>query len=379
MGINLKRVVIRTDASWHIGTGHVMRCLTLARALRAKGAECLFVHRLHKGHMVDRIRSEGFRVMDLPAPSECRDALPKDDYRLWLGISPEIDAAQTAQVLQDSPPDWLVVDHYALDAEWESAVRRSEFQIMALDDLADRVHDCDVLLDQNYFPEPEQRYMGLVPKSCQLLAGPRYALLRAEFAELHRRIGPRRGPVARVLVFYGGIDPSNETSRALRVLSRDEFQHLAVDVVVGPHNSFRNEIVALSSRRPKTAVHGPQEHLAGLMAEADLALGAGGTTTWERCTSGLPSIVTTIARNQEPFNRALADDGAIHYLGHFDEASDDELASALRELIRDPTRLATIARRAWQVTDALGALRTAEVIIPTPKKSLTLHRLPHPN
>lgn len=351
-----------------------MRCLTLGRALRAKGAECLFVHRLHKGHMADHIRSEGFAVMELPAPSECSDALPEDEYRLWLGVSPKIDAAQTGQVLKDTHLDWLVVDHYAIDAEWESTARTYAPHIMALDDLADRVHDCDVLLDQNYFREPEQRYTGLAPKSCQLLAGARFALLRPEFSELRRLIGPRRGPVARLLVFYGGVDPSNETSRALRVLSRTEFRQFAVDVVIGANNPHRDEIEDLSSRRQMTEVHGPQEHLAGLMAEADLALGAGGTTTWERCTTGLPSIVTAIARNQEPFNRALAEDGSIIYLGRSDETSDDALAATLRDLVGNPERLAALTRRAWRVTDGLGALRVAESIFPTLKNSLSLRR-----
>ena len=366
------QMAFRVDASSRIGTGHVMRCLTLAQALRDKGAECLFVHRSHSGNMADRIRAEGFPILELPPPERAADEAEDAAYVQWLGVPQAQDAEETRAVLAGCEPDWLVVDHYALDAEWESALYDTVGRIAVLDDLANRPHDCNVLVDQNYFSDPEGRYSGWLPSRCQLLTGPRYALLLPEYAQLRRLRGPRRGPPSRVLVFYGGVDPTNETARALRVLSRPQFRHLAVDVVVGANNPHCTDLEAMAADRPQTEVHRPRPHLAGLMAEADLALGAGGTTTWERCAAGLPAVVTAVAENQEPFNQALAQDGVIRYLGRYDAITDDDPAAALAGLVDDPAALRALAGRAWRITDALGALRVAEALLPTDTENLAL-------
>ena len=368
----MMRVVFRVDASNHIGTGHVMRCLTLADALRAKGAECLFIHRAHAGNMAKTIGTRGYVVRILPAPPAKVGLKDSTEYAHWLGVPAAQDAKETREVLGEERPDWLVIDHYALDSAWEAELRPIVGSIAALDDLADRPHDCDLLLDQNYFLEAAARYSEFVPQAATRLCGPRYALLRPEYARARRLIGPGRGPVSRVLVFYGGADADNETGRALRILSRPEFAHLAADVVIGANNPHKESLRQQIKQRPLTTVHAPREHLVDLQIEADLALGAGGTTTWERCALGLPAIVTAVAENQEPFNQCLADDGAICYLGHRNTLSDETLAQALQEVIADPEALAAQAARAWRVTDGLGAWRVAEAINPTPRDCLAL-------
>ena len=366
------RVAFRVDASLEIGIGHVMRCLTLGDALREKGAECLFIHRAQIGNMAETIRARGYAVRALPAPAAEGGLEDSTEYARWLSVPAAQDAKETREVLGEERPDWLVVDHYALDAAWEKELRPVVGSIAALDDLADRPHDCDLLLDQNYFPQAQARYSEVVPQAATRLCGPRYALLRPEYAQARRLIGPRHGPVRRVLVFYGGTDPENETARALRVLGRPEFGDIAVDVVIGANNPHQETLRQQAEQRPGTMVHGPREHLVDLQIEADLAVGAGGTTTWERCALGLPSIVAAVAENQEPFNQCLADDGAICYLGHRKALSDETLAQAVQEAIDDPEMLAAQAERAWRVTDGLGALRMADAMNPTPRELLTL-------
>jgi len=351
----MMRIAVRADASVRIGTGHVMRCLALAGALRDGGAEVRFICRAHPGHMTDRIKADGFAVSSLTAPDP--------DDTSWLGAPVEADAAETVAALDGWRPDWLVVDHYALGAHWERAVRPHAGAVLAVDDLADRAHDCDVLLDQNHHPEAEARYAGLVPEGCRLLCGPRFSLMRPEYAAMRRLLdGPRDGTVARVLVYYGGVDATNETARALRVLSEPAFSALAVDVVVGANHPDRADIEALVTARPNTTLHGPRLHLADLMARADLALGAGGATTWERCCLGLPALVTVMADNQESLSESVQRTGATRILGRGGALSTLALHEALSDLCRDPAGLAGQSRAAWALCDGRGARQCAAIL-----------------
>jgi len=361
----MMRIAVRADASVRIGTGHVMRCLALAGALRDGGAEVRFICRAHPGHLIDRIEDDGFAVSPLTAPDP--------DDTSWLGASVEADAAKTIAALDGWRPDWLVVDHYALGADWERAIRPHVGAVLAVDDLADRAHDCDVLLDQNHHPEAEGRYAGLVPQTCRLLCGPWFALLRPEYATMRRLLdGPRTGPVARVLVFYGGSDPTNETARALRVLSELPFSALAVDVVMGANHPDRTGIAALVAARPNTTLHGPRPHLADLMARADLALGAGGATTWERCCLGLATIATTTAENQTDQMMRMAEAGALLSVGASATVTDAVLSKTLSTLLGQADGPARLSDAAFQVTDGTGAARVAEVLCPGGDSALRL-------
>jgi len=356
------RIAFRVDASVRIGTGHVARCLTLADGLRERGAECLFVHRRYDGHLHDRIEKRGYSVEALPPPDRDTSSAADDDYSAWLGVAPQRDAAETLDALGKAAIDWLVVDHYGLDVSWHGALRERVDRIAVIDDLANRPHDCDLLLDQNYFNSPESRYEGLVPSDARTLLGPRFALLDPEYAVARRFVRPRRGPLSRVLVYYGGSDLTGETIRALRVLGRPELGKIAADVVIGPNTPRREEIRNLAHARPRTSVHGPRDTLLDLAVQADLALGGGGTATWERCALGLPAVVTAVAPNQVPFNEALAADEKICFLGLSGGVEDEDLADALGELLEDPTCLPALANEAWNVTDGMGVERVVDVM-----------------
>lgn len=339
-------VLIRADASVAIGTGHVMRCLTLAQALREKGAAVAFLCRDLPGNLNSHIEQLGFRVHPIP--------LGEDEG--W-----DEDARRTQATISNSGkhPDWIITDHYGLDARWESALRPFTHHIMAIDDLADRSHDCDLLLDQNSYAGQETAYAALIPPHAIQLLGPKFALLRNEFAQMRATLKPRDGSVKRILVFFGGSDPSNETEKALAALAAPEFAEIALDVVVGASNPQRERISLLCISRPNITFHCQASNMAELMARADLSVGAGGTTSWERMALGLPTLVISVAGNQEQIALHLAALGAQRYLGKAGDINTDQLRAALLECMHAPADCAAMSSIAMELADGLGTTRVA--------------------
>jgi UDP-2,4-diacetamido-2,4,6-trideoxy-beta-L-altropyranose hydrolase len=374
------KVAIRVDASNRIGLGHLARCRTLAEGLRERVAGVHFVCRAHPGHQTDALRAEGYPVSALPAPPA--QHMADGDYAAWLGVPQSRDAAETLAALAAAPAaagdgaaqagrlgpdclptDCLVVDHYGLDADWERALRPHVGRILAIDDLANRRHDCDLLLDQNYAENAAERYRGLVPAGTQLLLGPQHALLHPEYARARQGLAERDGRVRRVLVFFGGTDPQNLSGRALAALSDATLSHLAVDLVVGANNPHADSLAAQAAARAQTRLHGPRRHLADLMAAADVGIGAGGATTWERCCLGLPSLVVSVAENQRPSCSVLAAAGVIAYLGHWDQVTVATLRQALASLTAEPTSLQALSSAGLALVDGHGARRVVAALL----------------
>jgi UDP-2,4-diacetamido-2,4,6-trideoxy-beta-L-altropyranose hydrolase len=357
-------VVFRADASQRMGTGHVMRCLTLADALRVRGAQVAFVCRDLDGDLMALLRKRGMDVRALRAPtSDTVKAAP--GYAGWLGVPERTDAEETIAALGSAQPDWLVVDHYSLGRAWEQQVRPTVGKLLVIDDLADRRHDCDVLLDPNHWVDGDRRHVGQVPEACQVLSGAQYTLLGPEYTTARRTAPARDGHVRRVLVYFGGSDPHNITGMTLAVLSQSEFGHLDADLVLGPNNTHRGAIHTQAAGRPRTTVHEPRAHLADLMMRADLAVGAGGVATWERMCLGLPSLVVSIADNQRPTCEALFADGVIQYAGDWTSVGPADLARNLRQMLAEPDRLARLSSRGARLVDGLGASRVAAVMFPS--------------
>jgi len=349
-----------------------MRCVTLADALRERGAVIRFICRAHPGHLEKLLQQRGMVVCLLATPKEESTKRDLDGYAAWLGASQKEDATQTIEALHNERPDWLIVDHYGLDAEWERMLRPHVARLMVIDDLEDRPHDCDLLLNQNYSNETGERYRALVAAECTLALGTRYALLRPEYAQYRRAQRPGGHAVRRVLIFFGGSDPNNVTGMALDALCKPGFEHLQVDVVIGKNNKYRPNLERTILSRPRTNAFGPRLHLADLMAAADLAIGAGGVTTWERMCLGLPSVVVSIAENQEPSCRALSDAGLIRYLGTFEDVGASAIGEVVREYVDNPRSLLELGTRSKLVVDGLGTSRVAEYIVQTPVKGLRL-------
>ena len=296
------RVVVRADASLQIGTGHVMRCLTLATGLADRGAQVDFICRAHEGNLIALIEQRGFRVITLLCASGADKAsLDQPVHAHWLGCDWQTDAQQSLGAIFGMV-DWLIVDHYALDHRWETAMRPKCARIMCIDDLADRSHDCDLLLDQS-LGRCSQDYAHLVPEPAKLLLGPKYALLRPEFAQwrdasLARRETPQ---LRHILVTMGGVDSDNVTGRVLAALQGQETTTLdKITVVLGPHAPWREQVTKQAAAMPvPTQVLSGVDNMAELMASCDLAIGAGGSTTWERCALGVPTLTIVLAENQQ--------------------------------------------------------------------------------
>ena len=365
------KVIFRVDASLRMGIGHLMRCLTLADALRERGARVRFICREHKGHLIDQLRQKAIPVTILPAPPP-NDTSVSEDYAVWLGVSQAEDARESIDALDKEMSDWLVVDHYGLDVKWEKQLRPHVKKLMVIDDLANRHHDCDVLLDQNYSFKGNMRYAGLVPDSCNLLFGPSYALLRPEYVTYRKVLRERNGQVNRVLVFLGGSDPYNISGFSLRVLSDTVLKHLQVDLVIGANNQNRNELQRQAQLRPNTRIFDSQPHLADLIVQADLAIGAGGATTWERMCLGLPTVVISIADNQKPASEALSAANLIYYAGCFSKIKQQELLDILKNLVWNAEKLSKLSEQNMLLVDGLGTLRLVEVLFPASAHELSL-------
>ena len=364
------KVVFRVDASYVIGIGHIMRCRTLAAELQNKGNQIHFITRAHLGHLADLLERDGFEVTLLPKPEDV-DPSP-NAYEAWLGVSQQEDADQTISALSKKQPDWVIVDHYGLDNFWEAQIQLHTHKLMVIDDLANRTHSCDVLLDQNYAACAQKRYQQWVPPHCIQLIGPRYALLRPEYIEHREKMEPRTGTIRRIFVFMGGADNDNITGRILAALSSIALAHLDVDIVIGPNFTNKDEVIDQATKRANTEIHILRPHLADLMARADLAIGAGGTTTWERMCVGLPSLTISIAENQVAVCELLSSSGLIWYLGCSQGISVSAIESYLHDALRMQLQLHAMSIGNKNLVDGRGVKRVVEVIFPTSSSNFTL-------
>lgn len=354
-----KKISFRVDASAQIGTGHFMRCLTLADELKQRGAQVRFVSRNLPVHLRGMLESKEIEFVPLGSSvsAEVTDDLA---HSHWLGVGQAQDAQDTIQALSDQAWNWLIVDHYALDTRWETALRDTCDGILVIDDLADRRHDCDVLLDPNFYVDMAKRYDDKVPAHCRLLLGPSYALLRDEFRRLRAQVKPRTGQVKRVMVFFGGVDANNYTERAIQVLASSGLLGVIVDVVIGAHHAHRAEIEALCLKHNFNC-HVQTDRIAELMALADLAIGAGGSATWERCCLGLPSLTICAAANQQ---KQISDAASAGLLYALELSGDVQMALGLhlRALVENSHLRQFISGHAMQAVDVRGVSRVVATI-----------------
>ncbi|MFA6700378.1 MAG: UDP-2,4-diacetamido-2,4,6-trideoxy-beta-L-altropyranose hydrolase [Thiomicrospira sp.] len=349
------RVVIRVDASVQMGTGHVMRCLTLAQALKKQGADVAFICRLHEGHLIDVIQQQGFEVYPqvITRPA---NTLKQDESSLfhadWLGGTQAQDAEQCRPILQRIQPDWLIVDHYAIDRDWHAALSGCYRRLMVIDDLTDRAHLADLLLNQNYGANPAD-YRSLVGAQCRLLTGTHYALLREEFAQWRAlSLARRQTPVFKhLLITLGGADADNVTGAIIEQLATTALpESLQISVVMGASTLHKARVIAQARRLPwQTEVRVNVTNMAELMCQADLAIGAAGATTWERCCLGLPTIQFVIAFNQRQVAEQLAQAGLVKTV--------DNVAGLPLLLADAPNWMAELSHKSAQICDGLGCQR----------------------
>ena len=342
----MTRVVFRADAGPRIGAGHVARCLALAGALAGRGASIAFAMRRGSARAVSGFDTSGFERIDLP---EEDDDVPPLLAALGGGT------------------DVLIVDHYGWHGEQERATRPRARRIVVIDDLADRAHDADLLIDATP-GRGSSAYRSKVPQAAKLLLGPQFAMLRPEFAALRPKVAARRtsnDEVLSVLVSFGGLDSKNLTQRSLDAIVSSGIDSRFVVVLGGaaPHvGSIGDSVKRIAARGFDVTLHLQSERMGELMMKADLAIGAAGGTALERCVLGLPSIVVALADNQLGAARALAAEGAIEFLGSHENVSSDEIGKALTGLATDVDKRRGMSERAAEICDGLGACRVANAV-----------------
>ncbi|WP_394128828.1 UDP-2,4-diacetamido-2,4,6-trideoxy-beta-L-altropyranose hydrolase [Shewanella maritima] len=363
------QVVIRVDASTTMGTGHVYRMLTLATRLQQSGHQVLFVSRKLNGNLFDIIKAQ-FELITLPSPKQhCQNA--HNQHGDWLEVDYETEISEITSVLRQylnnlkiNKFDWVVADHYAIDHTWHRAVKALTHAIMQVDDLADRKHECDLLLDQNFYSDSSVRYQQHVPAQCITLLGPEYALLRDDFLPYRQQLKPysERINQKRVVLFFGGMDRDNETEKALLGLLGVHSDHI-FDVIIGQHNPHKDRLQALcDAEKSRVILHIQTKKVAAIFAEAFLYVGAVGATTWERCVLGLPAIVCSLALNQRQLSQDLHLINAHMYLGEHTKLSSAHYQDAFQRMISDKMALTLQSKLCMKLISGKGCQKVVSTM-----------------
>jgi UDP-2,4-diacetamido-2,4,6-trideoxy-beta-L-altropyranose hydrolase len=309
-------VAFRVDSSTEMGIGHLMRCLTLAKAIKNKyKAGMYFFTRASQGNINHLITPAGCKLIEM-SPHKRVTTTPLQ-HSQWLGASQDEDAKEFISLtnkLNITSYDLLIIDHYAIDVEWETLVAPKADKLFVIDDLGDRKHKCDYLLDQT-FNCSAAKYQDLVPSQCTFMLGTRYALLRDEFQISTNDIINTRDAIMgnTILIMFGGTDPDNLSLIALKIVtSRDDVN--IINIIMGPSALHLKSISEYCKNDNRIRLHVSPNNIAELMLTSTLAVGAAGTTSWERCAMGLPSVVVIQADNQRQIGRELETEGVLTVL-----------------------------------------------------------------
>jgi len=341
------QIFVRVDSSTNIGTGHAMRCLTLAKQLKKMNFDVEFISKKLGGDISQLVKKNGFKVHYL-------------DKKLTISKSSIKDAEQTTKIINKNRKvlPYLIIDHYDLDIKWEKRLREFVNKIIVIDDLADRKHDCDLLIDQNFYNNLKNRYNKLLSKRTVKLLGPKYAMLRDEFFEFRKKVKPRK-KFRKLLISFGGTDSTNETRKVLKSIKFLKNEKLErVDVVFGGVN--KNEIKKLCQPIPNAKLHSNVKNIAKFMYNSDFAIGAGGSTIWERFCLGLPTYVSVVALHQKETTDALAKKECLVNIGMADIITVKRYAKILDNI--DKKKLYRISKNSLKIVDGKGTRRVANHI-----------------
>ena len=340
-----------------------MRCITLAKAFRTHNLNPTFICKKLSGNIINVIRDNQFPVVEI----ECIDSLDSINDRHTIKLNNQhelIDAENTIRLIQDMSLDLLVVDHYALSSIWEKKINDFVQNIMVIDDLANRPHKCAFLLDQNYHPQPKEKYKGLVNNTCMQLIGPQYAILDEsyrEFAKLNRLRGMK---VKNILVFFGSYDVSGETIKVLDAFLKINTDEIELNIVVGVNNPNKDYIQQKCLEKNYN-FHCQINNMAELIYNADLGIGASGASTWERCILGLPTLTTIVADNQIEVANGLSKIRAINLIGVHQNLSKKDYRARINEAINNHSQRALLSLNAKNIvsfgTDIIAKLILAKL------------------
>lgn len=367
-------IVFRVDASFEIGSGHVMRCLVLAHKFREIGIESWFICREYEGSLCELIESHRFYVERIDPPGEDLIRFMAENNKQYFDFLSKLDVEQTKIAIykrSSTRPEWIVVDHYGLDKNWEIEIGKLAKRLLVIDDFLDREHACDLFVNQNLL-EYGSSELSINPlKPCKKLIGPRYALLTSEYRETHLIQSVRSGRIRRIFMFFGGMDNSNITQKAISAFIRVGRSDIKLDVVLGQANINRDGILSQIAPFDNIELHMGISSLASLISRADLGISACGTNTWERLCLGLPSIVITIAENQRPIAKVLSSLGLIKWLGDDLEVDEEKILVSLKAIIEKEVS-PDWSKACFGVVDGLGANRVVAAMSAVENDLLTV-------
>ena len=358
----MTHIAIRADASILIGSGHIMRCLTLAHALKNSNADAIaitFISQKLPAYLKDKIIKSGFTLREINPTEHLTTA--------WTQIT---DAKACQKVMSNlAPVDLLIQDHYDLNQPWQIKLKPYYHKLLVIDDLANRPHKANYLLDQT-FARQQQHYSGLVNDDCQLLIGHPFTLLRSEFVKFRLKAIEKRSKtkiINNLLVSLGGMDPDNITRKIIDSIIQLKDQEnssnkLQLHIVMSSEAVYLSEIQEFIKKHKWITLHINSENMAELMVNADIAIGGSGSTAWERCCLGLPTLSIEIAENQTLVSHNLANHGAIINLGTIKELTTESMFSSLRLLIESSDTYKRMVKKCFQVSDGIGARRVATIL-----------------
>ncbi len=352
-------IIFRVDSSYLIGNGHVTRCLTLAEKLKSKKCNIMFISRDHPGNASKLIIDKNFKVILLKRPILKNKEICRNNYTELLGVSQNSDVDETANHIREFCADWIIIDHYSLDILWEKKIRKYSKNILVIDDMANRKHDCDILLDQNWFVDMEGRYRDLIKsKNCKKLYGPKYALLKDEFQNYRAKIKKNKF-VERIFIFFGGADIDNVTEKIINIFNLQPFKNFILDVVIGINNPYKTKIKTLCDKRKRTNLYINVKDIASIMSKADFAIGAGGVNTWERMCLRLMSAAVSTSENQDILLKDLV---RYKYILKIDNIlSTDETTNVIMKGISNVNKMKR-DNDLLKIIDGKGTDRVAKII-----------------
>ena len=339
-----KTVCIRVDGSAEIGTGHIIRCLALAEELSYRGFRTIFCTKDFDSGLIMKIKSEGFDLSVIPA-----------------NLSLEEDRKHFTSIAKRNNADIAITDNYYFTNGYLKHLKDNFKVVVSIDDVADTFFYSDILINQNINAIPE-KYNGKTENGTKLLLGPAYALLRPEFKKYHDK-SREFDSVKNILVTLGGSDQENQTLKALRALEKIEGD-LSITIVLGVSNRNKEGIRKYVNKIKKDIkLLENVSNMAELMCEADIAIGAGGSTSWEFCCIGVPIIIIFLAENQKSIAEGLCVRGISVNLGNYRYVSENDIKTAVEELINNPYKRKVMSQKGKEIVDGKGAERVTEEII----------------
>jgi UDP-2,4-diacetamido-2,4,6-trideoxy-beta-L-altropyranose hydrolase len=338
-------ILIRADASPEIGTGHVMRCLALAQAWQDAGGRTIFLMAQSTPSILARLAAENCRVITLSAvPGSDEDAAFTNEYAWRLNA------------------EWLVIDGYAFGGEYQEQIRSRERKLLCVDDAGKcNRYIADIVLNQNLTAR-EGLYPNCDP-DVQLLLGPSFCLLRREFTPWRTRQREISDVGRKVLVILGGSTPADVGVRVMESLARAMVDGLRAIFLVGGSSPDTAALEICAATFPeKISIRRDVSNMAELMAQADVAISAAGSTCWELCLLGLPSILLDVADNQIPIALELDRLGCASYAGSGNRIRPDQLATLLQNLLASQNKRRSMSARSRQLVDGMGAERVVSAM-----------------